>query len=104
MCQQMVSKILDRAANNLPMSTKGKGLGRRLSVDKLMELPGFLDKGVVFYGFEGSYWTHARVGYVIKKEFNVEYENKQVGRILALIGWTSQKPQKKDARQSFNGS
>ena len=101
LCQQMVSKILNKAANNLPMSTKGKGLERRLNDDDLKKLPSFLEKGVVFYGFEGAYWTHARVGFVIKKEFNVVYENKQVGRILALIGWTSQKPQKKDARQSL---
>ena len=101
LCQQMVSKILDKASNNLPMCTKGKGLERRLSADELSRLPGFLEKGVVFYGFEGFYWTHARVGYVIKKEFNVEYENKQVGRILKIIGWTLQKPQKRDARQSM---
>lgn len=101
LCQQMVSKILYKAANSLPMTTKGKGLDRRLSDDELKKMPGFLEKGAVFYGFEGAYWTHARVGYVIKKEFNVEYENKQVGRILALIGWTSQRPQKKDARQSI---
>lgn len=101
LCQQMVSKVLEKAANSLPMTTKGKGLERRLGAGELKELPGFLEKGTAFYGFEGAYWTHARVGYVIKKEFDVEYENKQVGRILGLIGWTSQKPQKKDARQSL---
>jgi len=31
----------------------------------------------------------------------VDYENKQVGRILQLIKWTRQKPQKKDAKQSL---
>lgn len=101
LCQQMVSKILNKAANDQPMSIKGKGLTRRLSGDELKELPGFLKKGTAFYGFEGAYWTHARVGFVIKQEFEVDYENKQVGRILAIINWTSQKPQKKDARQSL---
>jgi transposase len=98
--QQTVSEVLQKAANNLPMSIKSQGLTRRLSEEELKKLPGFLEKGVMFYGFEGLFWTHARVGYVIKKELDVTYENKQVGRILALINWTSQKPQKKDAQQS----
>ena len=101
LCQQMVSKILDKAANNLPMSTKGKGVARRLNDAELKELPVFLEKGTAHYGFEGAYWTQSRVGFVIKKEFNVDYEVKQVGRILALIKWTLQKPQKKDAKQSI---
>lgn len=101
LCQQMVSKILNKAANDLPLSIKGKGLKRRLSDGELKELPVCLKKGAAFYGFEGAFWTHARVGFVIKQEFKVGYENKQVGRILALINWTPQKPQKKDARQSL---
>lgn len=99
--QQMISTILDKDANNLPTSTKGSGLKRRLSDAELEKLPVFLNKGTAFYGFEGAYWTHARVGFVIKREFDVEYEKKQVGRILALINWTQQKPQKKDAKQSL---
>lgn len=100
LCQQMVSKILEKAANNLPMSSKGKGVGRRISDDELKTLPVFLGKGAAFYGFEGAYWTQERVRFVIKKEFNLDYEVKQVGRLLALIKWTLQKPQKKDAKQS----
>lgn len=99
--QQMVSKILDKAANGLPMSTKSKGVERRLNDEELKRLPSYLEKGTAFYGFEGAYWTQSRVGFVINKEFNVDYEVKQVGRILALIKWTLQKPQKKDAKQSI---
>ena len=101
LCQQMVSKILDKAANDLPMSTKVPGLVRRISDEELKKLPSFLEKGTAFYGFAGAYWTQARVGYVIKQEFNLDYGVKQVGRILALIKWTLQKPQKKDAKQSI---
>jgi transposase len=89
--QRMISKIF---------TTKSSGCKRRLSELELSTLPNFLEKGSEFYGFSGSYWTHARVGYVINKEFNVQYEDKQVGRILVLINWTRQKPQKKDAKQS----
>ncbi len=100
LCQQMVSKIVAKGVNGLPMSTKIKGVTRRLNDEELKQLPSFLEKGVTFYGFEGTYWTQARVGFVIKKEFNVDYGVKQVGRILALIKWTLQKPQKKNAKQS----
>jgi len=99
--QQMVSEVLKKAAFGLPMSTKCKGVACRLSDEDLKKLPAFLAKGPGCYGFEGAYWTHARVGYVIKKEFGVDYENKQVGRILRLIKWTRQKPQNKDAKQSL---
>jgi transposase len=101
LCQQMVSKIIEKSANGLPMSTKGKGVKRRLSDDELEKLPTFLEKGTEFYGFEGAYWTQARVGFVIKKEFNVDYGVKQVGRILSLIKWTLQKPQRKNIKQSI---
>ena len=61
----------------------------------------FLSQGAEFYGFEGAYWTYQRVAFVIKEEFDVTYEVKQAGRILKLIGWTRQKPQKKDAKQDL---
>ena len=83
------------------MTTKSSGAKRRLSQEQLTQLPAFLANGAEFYGFTGAYWTHERVGYVIQQEFAVVYEARQVGRILALINWTRQKPQKKAAQQSL---
>ena len=37
-------------------------------------------------------WTRARVGQVIRREFGVGYSDSHVGRLLAKIGWTRQKP------------
>jgi transposase len=99
--QAMVSKILSKHAQALPMTVKVPGYQRRLSEAQLAELPKFLERGAEFYEFMGAYWTYERVKYVINKEFNVAYEIKQVGRILALIGWTWQKPQKKEAKQDL---
>jgi transposase len=99
--QQMVSTILGKSSKNLPVTSKHVGAKRRLDADSLTKLPIFLEKGAEFYGFEGAYWTHARVGHVIKEAFKVSYEDKQVGRILKLINWTWQKPQKKDAQQDL---
>ncbi len=99
--QAMVSKILSKDSKNLPLTTKAPGYQRRLSKAQLAELPKFLEQGAEFYEFTGAYWTHERVKYVIHKEFDVTYEARQVGRILDLIGWTWQKPQKKEAKQDL---
>lgn len=99
--QRMVSTILSKFSQNLPLTTKTPGSKSQLSSTQLAELPKFLSKGSESYGFEGSYWTHSRVGYVINQEFKVQYENRQVGRILEKINWTRQKPQKKEAQQNL---
>jgi transposase len=99
--QRMICTILNKLSQNLPLTTKSLGSRSHLSEENLLELPKFLEKGSEFYGFEGFYWTHARVGYVINQEFRVQYEDKQVGRILKQINWTRQKPQKKEAQQSL---
>jgi transposase len=98
--QRMISKIFTKVLQNQPLTSKPPGGKSRLSEIELSQLPNLLEKGSEFYGFSGDYWTHSRVGYVIHQEFNVQYEDKQVGRILELINWTRQKPQKKDAQQS----
>jgi transposase len=99
--QQMVSTILEKFRKNVSIAPQKVGAKCRLSAENLKELPVLLEKGTDFHGFEGAYWTHARVGIVIKEQFNVSYENKQVGRILKQINWTWQKPQKKDAQQDL---
>ena len=98
--QRMISTILTKLSQNLPLTAKSPGCPMQISAAEMSALPTFLQKGSESYGFTGDYWTHRRVGYVINKEFNVQYEDKQVGRILEKINWTRQKPQKKDAQQS----
>jgi transposase len=99
--QQRVSKIIRAEKENLPTNLKPPGYQRRLSAEQLAQLPKLLEKGSQYYGFPGDYWTHQRVKEVIQAEFKVEYEKKQVGRILDLINWTRQKPQKKDVKQDL---
>ena len=98
--QRMVSTILRKFKENLPLTRKSTGCPCGLGDLELSQLPKFLEKGSESYGFTGAYWTHRRVGYVINQEFKVQYEDKQVGRILEKINWTRQKPQKKDKQQS----
>ena len=98
--QRMVSTILTKFKENVALTRKSTGCPPGLGDSELSQLPKFLEKGAEFYGFTGAYWTHRRVGYVIHEEFKIQYEDKQVGRILEKINWTRQKPQKKDKQQS----
>lgn len=97
--QQAVSHILQQAAQGLPVCAKHLGATPRLGAEERAKLPALLEKGAEHYGFTGDYWTCNRVGWVVEHVYGVAYEAKQVGRILAEIGWTRQKPQKKDAQQ-----
>ena len=97
--QQAVSVICKKAKAGLPLCEKRKGIIPRLNAVQTAALPIFLLKSAIAYGFTGDYWTCKRVKYVIEKELNVIYEEKQVGRILKKIVWTRQKPQIKDAKQ-----
>lgn len=89
----------ERENSVLSMPSVGRPVG--LNREQLLELAKFLKKGSESYGFTGDYWTHKRVKYVIETEFGVIYEQKQVGRILKKIGWTRQKPQKKEGKQDL---
>lgn len=99
--QQRVSKILVAEARGVPTNLKPPGYKRRLTEEQLAALPKLLAPGAESYGFSGAYWTHERVREVIEKEYRVVYEKKQVGRILGLLNWTRQKPQKKEAKQDL---
>ena len=71
---------------------KGGGPKPRLSTAQLADLPALLNQGAEAHGFRGEVWTRKRVGMVIKRQFGVSYSEMQVGRILASMGWSLQKP------------
>lgn len=70
-----------------------------LSPDELDRLPKLLNKGAEHYGFRGAVWTRARVGKVIDEHFGRSYSEQHVGRLLAKIGWTLQKPQQRASQR-----
>jgi transposase len=98
--QRMVSTILSKSTSQLPLTSQPSGRLVGLDSADLIELSKFLALGAEYYGFTGNYWTQKRVGYVIHEKFQIQYSDKQVGRILDKINWTRQKPQKKDKRQN----
>jgi transposase len=75
-----------------------RGAPRRLSPEQLARLPALLHQGPTAYGFRGDLWTRSRVAAIIRLEFGVSYHPRHVGRLLALIRWSPQKPTRR-ARQ-----
>ena len=68
------------------------GPDKRLTDEERAQLPALLEKGAEHFGFRGYVWTRQRVADLIEQEFDVSYSPRHVGRILAEIGWTRQKP------------
>jgi transposase len=70
----------------------GKGPRARLTAQQLARLPELLKQGAEHFGFRGEVWTRGRVASIIKREFGVAYSPRPVGRLLAAMRWSSQKP------------
>jgi transposase len=96
-----VSQWMARARDIGPEALRRRpppGAPRRLSADQLARLPELLHRGPAAYGFRGELWTRPRVAAIIRLEFGVSYHPRHVGRLLAAIRWSPQKPARR-ARQ-----
>jgi transposase len=96
-----VSQWMARAHDAGPEALRRRpppGAPRRLSAEQLARLPALLHRGPTAYGFRGELWTRARVAAIIRLEFGVSYHPRHVGRLLAAIRWSPQKPARR-ARQ-----
>ena len=78
---------------------KGGGPKPRLQSQQIEQLPKLLSQGAESYGFRGEVWTRARVREVIKREFGVQFSLSHIGRLLAQIGWSRQKPMKRASQR-----
>jgi transposase len=78
---------------------RAPGAAPKLTPEQRAQLPELLSKGAEHYGFEGAIWTRARVGEVIQQHFGVTYEVSSIGLILKELGFTLQKPKRRDYRQ-----
>ncbi len=78
---------------------KAKGLSPKINESQKIDLGKMLDLGAENAGFEGAIWTRKRVKTVIEEKFSIVYSERQIGRILKNMGYSLQKPKKKDYRQ-----
>ena len=74
------------------------GVARRLPRARWRELRTLLRRGAEAHGFHGALWTRERVAVLIRQHFGVAYSPRHVGRLLAAMNWSVQKPLRR-ARQ-----
>ena len=77
---------------------KAPGAARRLPRARWPELRVLLRQGAEAHGFHGALWTRERVAVLIRRHFGVAYSPRHVGRLLAAMNWSVQKPLRR-ARQ-----
>lgn len=75
------------------------GSKRRLPKEKQAELVELLIKGAVSNGYDGELWTRARVQHLIKLRYKISYSLSAVGNLLADLGFTVQRPDKRSYKQ-----
>ena len=68
------------------------GAGAKLTPLQRALIPDFLWHGAEAYGFQGEFWSCARIAKVLQWEFGVSYHKDHVSRILKGLGWTPQLP------------
>jgi transposase len=68
------------------------GRPAQLSAQQRRTLDGLLRQGAEAFGFAGAIWTRRRVARLISEQFAINYTPRHVGRILAQIDWSPQRP------------
>jgi len=71
---------------------KAHGRPARLSQADKQKLEEKLKQGALAADFPTEQWTQARVKKIIEQEFGVVYHRDYIGRLLASMGWSVQKP------------
>jgi len=101
--QAWVSKVLQRARREGREKLKAKGpapgKAAALSAPQLAHLRRLLEAEAQASGFATDGWTRQRVAQLIKERFGVTHHLSHISRILSKLGFTRQKPQRRDYRQ-----
>ncbi len=73
-----------------------------LTAARWRELRAWLRRVAEAHGFHGALWTRERVAVLIRHHFGVAYSPRHVGRWLAALPWSVQRPLRR-ARQRDEG-
>lgn len=71
------------------------GRPRKLTARQRQRIPKLLARGARAYGYSNELWTTRRVAAVIEHAVGVDYHPAHVSRILADLGWSCQKPERR---------
>lgn len=72
-----------------------QGRPPKLSKKQKKKLEKLLLKGAIANGFRTELWTTPRIAQLIKKEFGVRYHPDHICRVMAKMGWSPQKPERR---------
>jgi len=101
--QAWVSKVLHRAQREGRENLKAKGFAPgktpALSAPQLDRLRALLAAEAKAAGFDSDGWTRRRVADLIQQQFGVHHHLSHISRILNKLGFTLQKPKRRDYRQ-----
>jgi transposase len=67
----------------------------KLSTKQRNRLVSLLLKGPLAYGYRTNLWTTARIAALIEQQFGVSYHPDHVGRLMHILGWSPQKPERR---------
>ncbi len=67
----------------------------KLSPRQLDKLPRLLLQGALAWGYTTDLWTTTRIAQVIERKFHVKFHRAHVGRLLAGLDWSCQKPERR---------
>jgi transposase len=92
--EQAVSQWLARFAldGSQALLSHPHGGHAKLTAQQKALIPDFLWHGAEAYGFQGEFWTCARVAKILQEELGVRYHKDHVARMLRSLGWTPQIP------------
>lgn len=76
-----------------------RGRPRKLNPKQVKRLEKALDQGAYAFGYASDYWTLDRIGQVIWQLFSVRYDPSGVWHVLDRMGWSCQRPQRRDLRR-----
>lgn len=99
--QSAVSKIIIAAKNgSFALEKETRGAKSKLTEDEKMYLVHYLLKeDARNYGYAANIWTKKSVHTLIKQKFGVSHHPNYIYAIMKEIGFSSQKPIKKDHRK-----
>jgi transposase len=71
------------------------GCPAKLTARQRARIPRLLLRGALIWGFRTDLWTTPRIADVIHRTFGVRYHPTHVGRLLAHLEWSCQKPERR---------
>jgi transposase len=76
-------------------ATPHTGRPPKLTASQLKRLGKLLLQGPEKHGYANGLWTLSRVAVVIKRHFGIPYDASGVWHVLARMGWSCQKPERR---------